>query len=175
MGGFGEDAHLRPGHRYGRYPEGVQRHRQQRDRHLLPGGQQHVHLPLGWVAADGASQPCELISGVAHGRHHDHQIVPCLAAVGDALGYCLDPLHIGHGGAAELLDQQGHGEQRRAGADTALTADCPTWPQGANRKPSRKASPGSAPRLRAASTSRSWRSSARKRAGLRPRICLRIT
>lgn len=49
------------------------------------------------------------------------------------------------------------------------------WPQLANRKPSRKASPGSLPRLRALSTSSSWLSSCRKRFGSRSRICLRIT
>ena len=86
----------------------MQRHRQQRDRHLLAGGQQHVHLPLGGRAADRPSQARELIGGVAHGRHHDHQIVAGLAAGGDALSHGLDPFHIGHGGAAELLDQQGH-------------------------------------------------------------------
>ena len=110
VGGFGQDPHLGASHRHGGHPDGLQGHRQQCDRHLLPGGQQHVHLPLGRVAADGPGQPRELIGGVAHGRHHDHQIVTRLPAGGDAPCHRLDAFHVGHGGAAEFLDQQGHGE-----------------------------------------------------------------
>ena len=36
-----------------------------------------------------------------------------LTAAGDAAGHCLNALHIGHRGAAKLLNQQGHGGVRR--------------------------------------------------------------
>ena len=36
-----------------------------------------------------------------------------LTAAGDASGHCLNALHIGHRGAAKLLNQQGHGGVRR--------------------------------------------------------------
>jgi hypothetical protein len=86
----------------------VQGHGQQGDRYLFAGGQQHVHLPLGRFAAEGPGQAREFVGGVAHGRHHDHQVMAGLAAGGDAPGYCLDPFHIGDRGAAEFLNQQAH-------------------------------------------------------------------
>ena len=95
-GGFGDDAGLGAGHGDGGHPQGLQGHRQQGDRHLLAGGQQHVHLPLGRLGADGPGQGREFVGGVAHGGHHDHQIMAVLAALGDASGHVADPFHIGH-------------------------------------------------------------------------------
>jgi len=108
MGRFGHDAHLGAGHGHRRNAEGMQRHGEQGDRHLFACGEQHVHFPLGRVAAEGPGFGRELIGGVAHRRHHDHQIMPFVAAVGDAAGHRLDALHAADGGAAELLHQQGH-------------------------------------------------------------------
>ena len=109
VGRFGDDAGLGAGHRDGRHALRMEGHRQQGDRHLFTGGQQHVHLPPGRISADGRGQAGELVGGVAHGRHHDHQLVALLPAAGDAAGHRLNPLHIGHRGAAKLLNQQGHG------------------------------------------------------------------
>ena len=113
VGRFGEDAHLRACHGHGRHPEGVQGHGEQSDRHLFARGQQHVHLPLRRIAADRPGQPGEFVGGVTHGRHHDHQVVAGLAAAGDAPGHRLDALRIGHRGAPEFLNQQGHGSAGR--------------------------------------------------------------
>ena len=106
--GFGEDPHLGSGHRHGRHALRMQGHRQQGDRHLFACGQQHVHLPAGRIGADRPRQACQLIGGVAHGGDHDHQVMALLAAAADPPGHGLDPFHIGHGGAPELLNQQGH-------------------------------------------------------------------
>ena len=108
VGGFGDDAHLRAGHGDGRHAQLMQGHRQQGDRHLLASGQQHVHFPLGRIAADGVGLGREFIGGVTHGRHHDHQLMPFVLAGGNALRHGLDALHAADGGAAELLHQQGH-------------------------------------------------------------------
>ena len=108
MGGFGHDSYLGAGHGDGWDAQLMQRHGEQRNRHLFTGGQQHVHLSLGWIAADGVGLGGEFIGGVTHGRDHDHQIVPFLFAVGDTPGNGLDALHAADGGSAELLHQQGH-------------------------------------------------------------------
>jgi hypothetical protein len=63
----------------------------------------------GGLAADGPGQAGELIGGVAHGRHHDHQVVTLLSPGSDPASHRLDALHIGHRGAPEFLNQQGHG------------------------------------------------------------------
>ena len=86
----------------------MQSHRQQGDGHLFAGGQQHVHLPLRRIAVDGASLGGEFIGGVAHGRHHDHEVIAVFLASGDALGNGLNALNAANGGAAEFLHQQSH-------------------------------------------------------------------
>ena len=108
MGRFRHDSHLGSGHRHRRDPLGMEGHRQQRDRHLLPGGQQHVHLPPGRIGADRPGQPREFIGGVAHRRHHNHQVMAVFPAGGDPPGHRLDAFHIGHGGPSEFLYEQGH-------------------------------------------------------------------
>ena len=52
----------------------------------------------------------ELIGGVAHGRHHDHQFVPLLPAGGNASRHGLDAFHIRDRCAPEFLNQQGHSQ-----------------------------------------------------------------
>ena len=86
----------------------MQSHRQQGDGHLFASGQQHVHLPLGRVAVDGTSFGGEFIGGVAHGRHHDHEVIAVFLAGGDALGNGLNALNAANGGAAKFLHQQSH-------------------------------------------------------------------
>ena len=164
VGGFGHDPHLRPGHRNSRHPLLIQGHRQQGDRHLFAAGQQHVHLPLWRVVADRCGQTGQLIGGMSHGRHHHHHGITGVAAAPDPLGHSLDAFDAADGGAAELLHQEGHGR-------ISATLDFLTQPS----SPSRKASPGWAPRLSRASTSSRRPSRERNRFGGRPCNCLRIT
>ncbi|CAI8162510.1 MAG: Uncharacterised protein [Prochlorococcus marinus str. MIT 9215] len=83
-------------------------HRQQSNRDLFTRGQQHVHFPLWWIAADRLGKTGEFVSGVAHGRDHDHQVMPLVFAGRNLLGYGLDALHTSDGSAAEFLHQQRH-------------------------------------------------------------------
>ena len=163
VGGFGDDADLRAGHRHSAHPKSVQSHRQQCDRHLLAAGQQHVHLPSRRVGVDRCRQPGEFVGGVPHGGdHHDH-VVAFLPAAGDALSHGLDALDAADGGAAELLHQQGHArDPSNAGVSHPS-------------RPSRKASSGGDPRFSRASTSSRRPSRERNRLAGRPCSCLRIT
>ena len=156
VGGFGDDADLRSGHRHSAHPKSVQRHRQQRDRHLLAAGQKHVHFPSRRVGIDRCRQSGQFVGGVAHRRdHHDH-VVALFAAAGDALSHGLDALDAADGGAAELLHQQGHArDPRNAGVSHPS-------------RPSRKASPGGDPRFSRASTSSNRPSRERNRLAGRP-------
>ena len=108
MGGFSHDSHLGSGHRNRWYPQLMQGHREQGNRDLFSGGEQHVHLPLRRSGADRFRLGGELVCGVAHGRHHNHQIIAVFFAVGDAPGDGLQAFHAADGRAAELLHQQGH-------------------------------------------------------------------
>ena len=89
----------------------MQGHREQGDRDLFAGGEQHVHLPLRWRGADRFGLGGELVCGVAHRRDHNHQIIAVFFAVGDTTGDGLQAFHAADGRAAELLHKQGH--QRR--------------------------------------------------------------
>ena len=169
MGGFRGDAHLRTSHGCCTDPLGVQGHRQQGDRHLFATGQQHVHLSLGGGRGDGVGQTRQFIGGVAHGGDHHDYVVPLLTATSDPIGHCLDAFHAADGGAPEFLHQEGHGPGfSNAGFSHLAGSDQPS-------SPSRKASPGWAPRLSRASTSSSRPSKERKRLAGRPCSCLRIT
>ena len=171
MGGFGHDPHLRSGHGDGGNAPLVQGHGQQGDGDLFSAGQEHVHLPLRWTGADRRRQPRQLIGGVSHGRHHHHHAIAGVAAPPDPFGDGLDAFDAADGGAAELLHQEDHGPGfSNAGLSHSAHAD---WNQPS--KPSRKASPGRAPRLSRASTSSSRLSRDRKRFAGRPCSCLRIT
>ena len=75
----------------------------------LADGQEHVHLPAGQRGRNGVGQGDEVVRLLAHGRHHDHEVVPWRLVNADVLGHGLDPVGVGHGGAAVLLDDQGHG------------------------------------------------------------------
>ena len=108
MGRLGDDPHLGPRHRCCGHAFGLKGHREQGNRDLLTGGQQHVHFPLGGIGIEGAGQGCELISGVAHRGDHHHQVIAIEARCSNALGNGLDALHAAHGGAPVFLNQQRH-------------------------------------------------------------------
>jgi hypothetical protein len=80
----------------------------ERDGHLLPGREQHVHLALGRRPGDLVRQADEPVRGLAHGGHHDHDAVPRLGGLDDAPGHPPDLLRVGDRRAAVLLDDQAH-------------------------------------------------------------------
>ena len=88
----GEHAGLRAGVRPGLVPEVVDRHRQQRHRDALAGGEQHVQLAAGRQRADLVGQVHQLVGGVAHRGDHDDHVVAGLAGGDDALRHPLDAL-----------------------------------------------------------------------------------
>jgi hypothetical protein len=97
--GAGEGARLEP--------EGLQGHRQERDRHLLAGREQHVHLSQVWGRRDLAGERQETVGRLAHGGDHDDQLVAGRARR-DATRYVCDLLRVGDGRSSELLDDQRH-------------------------------------------------------------------
>ena len=90
----GDDAGLRAGQGNRGNVERVQRHRRERDRRLLAGGQQHVHLALARQRHDFLGQLDQAVGHAAH-RGDDHDdLVALLAIFRHARGDILDPLRI---------------------------------------------------------------------------------
>ena len=106
--GVGHDAHLRAGERHRVEAARVDRHREQRDRDLLAGGEQHVHLALGGLGADVAGERDELVGDVPHRRDDRHHVVARLLACDEAIGDRADAVGATHRRAAELGDHQCH-------------------------------------------------------------------
>jgi hypothetical protein len=50
----------------------------------------------------------ELVGRLAHGRHDDDHVAALATGAGDVVGHRPDPVGVGHRGAAELLDDEGH-------------------------------------------------------------------
>ena len=86
------------------------RHAHERHRDALAGGQQHVELAAVGVLGDVVGEPQEIVGGLAHRRHDDHDVVAAAAGARDVIGYGSDPVGIGNRGAAEFLDEK-HGQQ----------------------------------------------------------------
>ena len=102
----GANADLAAGERARRNAALAQRHGQQRDRHLLAGGQQHIHFTRVGFARDARGEIDEAIGGVAHRRDHDGDAIAACANRRDFLGDSLDELHRAHRGAAVFLDDR---------------------------------------------------------------------
>lgn len=86
----------------------LQRHRQQRHRDALAGGQQQVQLSARGVRVDAARQRQQLVRGLPHRRHHHHHAVPFVTRGADAVGHEPNLLDVGHGASAVLLDDDAH-------------------------------------------------------------------
>jgi hypothetical protein len=84
-------------------------HGQQRHGDPLAGGQQHVQLAARRQRTDLLGQIEQLIRRVAHGGHHDDDVVARLLGRDDPLGDPLDAARVGDGGATVLLHDKGHG------------------------------------------------------------------
>ena len=108
VGGISENPGLGAGQRDGRDVLIMERHRQKRHRNAFSSGEQHVHLPGGRSATHVVRQLDQIVCGGTHGRHHDNDIIAATPGVGDPTRHTLDPLGICDGGAAELLNNEGH-------------------------------------------------------------------
>ena len=83
-------------------------HGQQRDRDLLTGGEQHVHLACRRLGIDTLGELDEAVGLAAHGRDDDDDIVALVTETLYTLGNRLDTLRAADRGAAVLLDDQCH-------------------------------------------------------------------
>ena len=128
--GVGDDAGLRAGERARLVAEVGDRHREQRHRDALAGGQQHVELARGRQRGDLLGEVDQLVGGVAHRGDDDDDVVAGLPGVDDPLGDPLDALGVGHGRAAVLLHDQAHGvpSRLRSGRVRAESTE-PRWSQ----------------------------------------------
>ena len=109
--GVGEDPGLAAGEAHRGLAEVLDRHREQRHRDALTGGEQHVHLAATGVARDVARQPHEIVGRLAHGRDHGDDVVARTARSDDVIGHGPDAIRVGDRGPAELLNQETHGRQ----------------------------------------------------------------
>ena len=89
--------------------EALDRHREQRDRALLAGREQHVVLAeVGAVPADLVGPGHELIGLAGHRRHHHGDAVSRLDGVDDTPGDPADVLEVRDARTPEFLDDQCH-------------------------------------------------------------------
>jgi cyclophilin family peptidyl-prolyl cis-trans isomerase len=88
-------------------------------------------------------EPLEIVGGLAHCRHDDHDVVARTPSPDDVLGNGTDALGIGDGGAPELLDEQAHGAPWYRGGHPILGAvsasiDSPAVPKATKRERQRQ-------------------------------------
>ena len=109
MRAVGEDARLRARERAGAVPEVVERHRDQRARDPLAGGEEHVHLARVGPVRDLAGQGHQGVGRLAARRDHGEDVVALLAGVRHAPRHVLDLVRVGDRAAAELHHPQADG------------------------------------------------------------------
>ena len=123
--GVGDDPDLAAGEAHGVDAEVGERHAQQRHRHPLAGGQQHVHLAARQGLRDVVGELDQVVGRLAHRRHGDHDVVAVPLRERDVLGDGPHPVGVGDRRAAELLDDEGHGDQRLpVGASRSAATVC---------------------------------------------------
>ena len=102
--GVGDEPGLRPGERLGDLAEIGDGHGDQRHRLALAGGDEHVHLAAWLGGGDVVGEAQELVGLLAHGRHDEHDVGATTLGADGVLGDLADPVGVGDGRAAELLD-----------------------------------------------------------------------
>ena len=100
------DAGLGTGQADRRDAEAVEGHRQQGGALVLARGEEDIELARVGFVGDGGGEAEEFVRGIAHGGHDDDEVMPGGALSGDATRDPLDAVGVGHGGAAELLDDE---------------------------------------------------------------------
>ena len=104
----GPHPYLMPEEGARRRPGRVQRDRQQRRAHLLPGRHQRVHLPRVRRRRELPPQREEPVGLPRHRAHHHDHVVPLAPRPRDPLRDRPDPIRGAHARAAVLLDDQAH-------------------------------------------------------------------
>ena len=107
----GDDADLRPGQADRLVPQRMDRHRHQRDAHLLAGRKQHVHLAGGRLVGDLFGQVDQQVGVLAHRADDHHHLMALLLGTDGLSRRGEDLLAVGNAGAAKLLDDNGHGNE----------------------------------------------------------------
>ena len=108
VGAVGVEAGLPTGQADGRDAQLLQRHGQQRDRDLLTGRQQHIHLAVGLVRGDLGRLGDQVIGGVALRRNNNNDIIAGVAGIHDDACHIEDAVPVFDRGAAEFLYDQAH-------------------------------------------------------------------
>ncbi len=101
----GDDLDLAAGIRARRIAALLERHRQQRDRDLLAGGQQHVEFAAAGFGVDLLREFDQAVGFAAHRRDDDDHVVALVPVRGDLVGHGLDPLDRADRSAAVFLYQ----------------------------------------------------------------------
>ena len=84
--------------------------RHQRRGLALTGREQHVHLAARHRRRHRLGEGDQIVGGLAHRRDdHDDVVAPTLGDR-DVVGDRTDPVGVGDGRSAVLLDDQGHGD-----------------------------------------------------------------
>ena len=89
-------------------PERMDRHRHQRDAHLLAGREQHVHLAGRRVVGDLLGEVDQVVGLVAHRADDHHDLVAVLLGANRPPGGRLNLFRIGDARAAEFLNDDSH-------------------------------------------------------------------
>ena len=120
------DAGLRTGQADRRDAQAMEGHRQQGRALVLAGREQDVELARVGIVGDGGGEAEQLVRGIAHRRDDDDEVVAGGALAGDPTRDPLDAVGVGHGGAAELLDDEGGRQVRhRRGHSTVRESRAP--------------------------------------------------
>ncbi len=104
----GEDAHLRAGIALGLDAHVHQRHRGQRDRDLLAGGDHRVEFARVGFRHDFLGQVDQAVGLAGHRGDHHHDLMPERLVARHAARHVADAFRIGDGGAAVFLYDQCH-------------------------------------------------------------------
>ena len=110
VGVVGEDAHLEAGVALRLDAQPVQREGEEPDGDLLARGGDDVDLARIRIGVQLLREREEAVRLAGHGRDHDDDLVAFLHEPLDPARDLADALGAAHGGAAVLLDDEGHGE-----------------------------------------------------------------
>ena len=98
------DTNLRASEAYGLGPERMDRHRHQRDAHLLPGREKHIHLAAGWVVGDLLGEVYQHIRLMTHRAYDHHNLIAVLLRANRPPRCHTNLFCVGDTGAAEFLN-----------------------------------------------------------------------
>ena len=101
--GIGNHTGLPSGQGNNRVSQRLHRHGAEGHGHLLPGGQQHIHLPVGGKGIDFICLLNQLVGGIPLGGQHRHHLVAGLVCIRDDFSHMAQPGGISHRGSSEFL------------------------------------------------------------------------